>query len=289
MAETTTDPRDPSCRHTAFPALAVNRLGAAGLLLMAIHELPAPAEDLLNQGEGLANFIRKQQRSDGSFRLLDDADEFPKENEVSQTYPGFALYGLMLSQRNRPAAWKTEVARKALPFYHAWWNANANFAAAPMFSAAFAEAYLLTKEMGFATCVFAINDWVCSLQYTKDDARNPNWVGGFKSIADGKAVNALPTLQSAAQLEGLVQACRVTRQVPDATRYDRYKDVAAQTCQFLTGLQFNEDSTRHFASHHRSLLIGGFHMSAQDGNLRIDSHAPAVAGMIQYLAHAADR
>src|SRR5262245_6530005 len=49
MAETTTDPSNPTCRHTTFPAIAVNRLAAAGLLLMAIHELPAPADDLLKQ------------------------------------------------------------------------------------------------------------------------------------------------------------------------------------------------------------------------------------------------
>src|SRR5262249_21824827 len=71
MAETMTDPRDANCRHTAFPAIAVNRLAAAGLLLMAIHELPAPAEDLLKQGEELANYIRKQQRDDGSFRVVE--------------------------------------------------------------------------------------------------------------------------------------------------------------------------------------------------------------------------
>ena len=290
MADTTLDPRDPTCRHTAMPALAVNRLAAAGLLVMAIHELPAPADDLLKQGEELANFIRKQQRDDGSFRLLDGTDETPRETESVQTYPGVALYGLMLSQRHRPAAWKTDVARRALPYYFSQWKANPNLTCVPMLTAAFAEMYLLTKDQAFASGVFEISDWVCGLQYTKEDARNPAWIGGFKGYNDAKQpVPTAPTVQTAAYLEGLAQACRVTRQVPDAARYERYKVVAANACQFLTGLQFGEDTTRHFAPNHRALLFGGFHVSHQDGNLRIDAQQHAVAGMIQYLTFAADR
>src|ERR1051326_5571080 len=61
LAETQPDPNDPSCRFTSLPPVVVNRLAAAGLLLMTIHELQSPADELLKQGEELANFIRKQQ------------------------------------------------------------------------------------------------------------------------------------------------------------------------------------------------------------------------------------
>jgi hypothetical protein len=289
MAETTPDPRDPACRHTVFPAIAVNRLAAAGLLLMAIHELPAPADDLLKQGEELANYIHKQQRDDGSFRVVEGSDETPKDLETVQTYPGVALYGLMLSQRHRPAAWKTEVARRALPFYAAWWKANPNVACVPMLSAAFAEAYMVTKEPAFAAGVFEMTDWLCGLQYAKGEGRSPAWAGGFKGFADGKPVADVPTVQSAAYLEGLAQACRVTRQVPDAARFERYKDAAGNACQFLGGLQFGDDTTRHFAPNHRPLLLGGFYASHQDGNVCVTANRHAVAGMIAYLTFAAER
>jgi hypothetical protein len=289
MAETAVDPGDPTCRHTAMPPLAVNRLAAAGLLLMAIHELPSPADDLLKQGEELANSIRKRQNDDGSFRVLDGTGEAAKDSEAVQTYPGIALYGLMLSQRHRPAPWKTDVARKAVVYYSAWWKANPNAASVPMLTAAFAEAYLLTKEPAFADCVFEMTDWVCGLQYLKDDVRKPVWIGGFRDFADGKPVAAAPTVRSAAYLEGLAQACRVTRQIPDAARYERYANTAAFACQFLMGLQFGEDSTRHFAPNHRSLLSGGFHTSHQDGNLCVTANRHAVAGMIQFLPFTVDR
>src|SRR5262249_7320088 len=49
MAETRVDPNDKSVRHTSLPNVAVNRLAAAALLLLTIHELPSPADDLLQQ------------------------------------------------------------------------------------------------------------------------------------------------------------------------------------------------------------------------------------------------
>ena len=236
----------------------------------------------------LANYVRKQQRDDGSFRVVEGSDETPKDVEAVQVFPGVALYGLMLSQRHRPAAWKSDAARKALPYYSAWWKANPNMACVPMLSAAFAEAYLLTKEPAFATCVFDMTDWVCGLQYAKGDDRNPAGGGGFKGFADGKAVLEAPTVQSAAFLEGLAQACRVTRQVPDATRYERYRDAAANACQFLTGLQFTEDTTRHFAPNHRPLLFGGFTRRTRTA-ICASPRTGTRRGMIQFLTFAADR
>src|SRR5262249_13180543 len=138
-------------------------------------------------------------------------------------------------------------------------------------------------------CVFEMTDWICGLQYLKDDVRKPAWVGGFQDFADGKPVAAAPTMRSAAYLEGLAQACRVTRQIPDAARYERYANTAARAGQFLMALQFGEDSTRHFAPNHRSLLSGGFHASHQDGNLCVTANSHAVAGMIQFLPFTVDR
>jgi hypothetical protein len=289
MAETALDTADPTCRHTTAPALAVNRLAAAGLLLMAIHELPTPAEDLLKQGDELANFIRKQQRADGAFRMVEGVDELPKDSEAVQIYPAMALNGLMLNQRHSPAAWKNDAVRKALPFYYASWKAKPNGDCVPLFSSAFTEAYILTKETPFAACVLEMADWICGLQYTKDDAPNADWVGGFKGFADGKPVASVPTAMGAKYLEGLAAACRVARQVPDAGRLERYKDAATNECQFLSSLQFTEDSTRHYAPNHRPLLLGGFHTSPVDGNLCITANQHTVAGMIQYLTFVADR
>src|SRR5262249_26750193 len=117
VTESGMDPADPrAVRHTASPSTVLNRLAAAGLLVAAINELPAPQKALLDKSEQLCNFIRRQQQPDGSLCLTDDPNDrraVADMNAVNQ-YPGMALYGLMRSQQHKPAPWKTEAARRAL-------------------------------------------------------------------------------------------------------------------------------------------------------------------------------
>src|SRR5260370_80038 len=66
LLETTVE--DTRYRHTTLPSTMVNRLAAAGLLVLAINELPSPGEDLLQQSEQLCAFIGQQQRPHGALR-----------------------------------------------------------------------------------------------------------------------------------------------------------------------------------------------------------------------------
>src|SRR5436309_2790055 len=66
---------NPQVRHTTLPSTVVNRLAAAGLLVLAISELPAPEKDLLDPSEQLCNYIRRQQRPDGSLCYGDDSPD----------------------------------------------------------------------------------------------------------------------------------------------------------------------------------------------------------------------
>src|SRR5437762_532509 len=104
LGETVTEPQNPQVRHTQLPSAIVNRLAAAGLLVLAINELPAPQRDLLDQSEQLCNFIRLQQQPDGSLSYTDGPNEkFAGDDpDGVNYYPGEALYGLMRSQQNRP-------------------------------------------------------------------------------------------------------------------------------------------------------------------------------------------
>src|SRR5262249_13740426 len=128
-------------------------------------------------------------------------------------YPGQALYGLMRSQQQRPAPWKTDVVRKALAYYRGWWKAHPNMAFVPWQVCAYTEAYLLTKDKAFADAVFEMTDWLCGLQYVQLDSRHPLWIGGFMTLADGRPAMTGPQVQSASYAEGLADACRVARQL----------------------------------------------------------------------------
>jgi hypothetical protein len=292
LAETRTDPADASCRCTVFPSVAVNRLAAAGLIVAAMHELPAPANDLLDQGEQLCCYIRKQQRADGSFSYSDnpaDADPLCGFPEGVNSFPGLALHGLMLSQRHRPAPWKDESARRALDYYRNWWQGHKALAFVPPMTAACAEAFLRTKDEAYARFVLEMSDWLCGFQYEEADPRYPLWRGGFMGCADGKPLAQAPTVETAGCAEALAEACRVARQLPDVQRYDRYRAALTKALQFLTTLQYTEDNTQHFSPSFRHVVLGGFHGSHQDGNLRVDYAQHAVSALVQYLTYSADR
>ena len=272
-------------RCTKHPSLLVNRLGAAGLLVLAINELPAPQADLLEQSEQLCNFIRLQARADGSLSYTDDADTSKAADDPDgfNYYPGEALYALMLSQRHHPVAWKTDLVRKAVAFYYPWWRQHKNLAFVPWQTAAYAEAYLATKEQIFADCVNEMNDWVCELQYTQLDARHPEWRGGFRNWVDGHKVESAPQIGSAIYAESLVEACRVARQAGDVKHFDRFNNSLGECLPFLALLQYTEGNTSHFEENYRKRLFGGFFASHQDGNLRIDYTQHAVSAMVLYL------
>jgi hypothetical protein len=291
LLETALDPQSPGVRSTALPSVAVNRLATAGLLVLAIHELPTPGADLLEQSEQLCAFIRRQQRADGSLNYGDSPDDTGAETEDPEGinyYPGEALYGLMRSQVHQPATWKTDVVRKALSYYRPWWRSHKNMALVPWQTAAYTEAYMRTKDSAFAEAVYEMNDWIVDLQYVLFDPRHPLWLGGFMAWADGKAVAAPPQISSAVYAEGLGEACRVARQTGDLSRYQRYREALERCLQFLATLQYTEANTRHFADWYKPTLLGAFYASHQDGNLRIDYTQHALCAMAQYLTYASD-
>jgi hypothetical protein len=290
LLDTEKDPQNAQVRRTLFPPAAVSRLGAAGLLVLAIHELPAPGDDLLAQSEELCRYIRQRQRADGSLSDFDPgtpAREAPELQEAGNYYAGLALQGLMSSQRHRPAAWKLEVVRKARSYYQAAWRANKQVGMVPPHSAACAEAYLLTREQPLADFVLEMNDWLCTLQYEQMDPRQVLWQGGFMGWVDGRPAPLPPGIGSASCAESLVEACRVARQVGDIQRHPRYRQALERGLQFLTTLQYTEANAQHFAEWYRPEVLGGFHASHQDGTLRIDYTQHAVCALVAYLEQVA--
>jgi hypothetical protein len=287
LLDTTTDAaKNPQIRYTSLPSPLVNRLGAAGLLVLAINELPAPAADLLDQSDQLCNYIRRQQQADGS--LVCDDNTAGADADSNPYYAGIALYALARSQAHRPAAWKLEVLRKAFASYQPTWRTHKNLTAVPWQTAAFTEAYLLTQERSLGEFVCEMSDWVCTLQYQQLDPRRPLWAGGFMSWADGKPQAQAPNVGSAAYAEGLAQACRVARQAGDLQRYQRYREAIERCLQFLTTLQYTEANAQHFAEWYRPVLLGAFHASHQDGDLRLDYTQHAVGALVDYLDYVAE-
>jgi len=270
----------PDLRHPVLPARVVNRLAYSALTVLVVCELPSPARDLVEKSGQLCNYLRQQQKEDGSFALV-DSGEAPALDASNAVYPALALYALLRSQRLAPAEWKLQAARKALPYYRRL--ARQSLESACWFATAWAEAFMLTKEKDFAEAALEINDWICTLQYERIDAGRPRWFGGFMGWRDGKTSDGDPSITSADCLRSLAEGCRVTRVRGDVQRHDRYVDTLKRGLQFLSTLQYAEADVQHFAEWYRPTLVGGFHPSHQDGHLRIDYAQQGLTALLAYL------
>ena len=147
---------------------------------------------------------------------------------------------------------------------------------------------MLTKEQRFADFVYEMNDWLGRLQYQQIDPRHPLWIGGFMEWTDNKAVSAAPNVLSACYAEGLAEAWRLSRETGDSARQQRYREGLERSLQFLTTLQYTEGNTQHFADWYRPALLGAFHASHQDGNVRLDYAQHALCALVQYMRYALD-
>jgi hypothetical protein len=283
LDETILSPEDSQVRHTALASNVINRLGSAGLLVAAIHALPAPQADLLEKSEQLCNYIHRQVREDGTLRCDDVDKKEPDTTEAISTYPPQALLGLVRSQQLRPAAWKLEVVRKAMAAYRPWWRENKNLIFVPTATVVCVEAYLVTKDGPLAEFVGEMNDWLCGLQYDQIEARRALWFGGFMGYADGHKVDSAPDVSSAVLAGSLAAASRLARSAGDVERHQRYTDTLERALQFVTTLQYTDANTQHFADWYRPRLVGAFHPSPTDGNLRLDYTEQPLLAMLGYL------
>jgi hypothetical protein len=292
LAGTRPDPADPNCRVPVRSSNVCNRVGFAAVLALAIYELPVQDEKLIAEAERLCEFIRKQCRPDGSVHYTDDPNVVPTQVDPAgvNDYPGFALHALAVSNRVRPAPWKAQAVGKGLEFYRGWFKAHPHPMLVATLTPAFTELYFQTRAPETASAVFEMNDWLMGLQYRTAETRHPMWAGGFKGFANGQPVETAPGFESGAYLQSLSCAYLLNRYVPDLGREARYRQATHDAVQFLTGLQYQEANTRHFADGFRaSVLIGGFYLSPTDGNLRIDATAVAVSRLLRFLACGAEK
>jgi hypothetical protein len=289
LKQDTTTSKGPhgEMRYPILPSSVVNRLSACALLVLAINELPAPTDELLTWSEQLCEYLRAQQQPDGSLQLCEviaGGKPIELDDEQAAQYSGQALYALARSHERRPADWKLAFVRQAMPYYLKWWHDHKSREFACWHSAAYSEAFLAMKDKTMGEAVLEINDWVCGLQFERLDPRQPQWLGGFQNVVDGKAQADAPDVTSALCCESLAEACRVTRQLGDLDRHERYTVAVERGLQFLMTLQYGEGDTQHFADWYRNeRLVGGFHLSHRDGNLRIDHTQHAVSSLVGYL------
>lgn len=285
LQETMTDQAQPPIRFTSAPEPFVNRLAAAGLILRAIHELPNPPADLVEQGEQLARYLRSQIQADGTFIVT--AEEPAIRRHVMQTCIGPALAGLALSCRGEADAWKVDAVRKASGAYLAAWRQDKNPLMIPEHTAAFTAALLKTRDAALAQAIFEMNDWLLTQQQPRDP-RRPHASGGFAPWRDGRLTTLPADAGTSAYAASLADACRAARFAGDSARLERYRTALEAALQFVATLQYTDAHVQHFAEWYRPWVTGGFFNHSQDGNLQLISTAHAVTALTAYLENVAN-
>lgn len=291
LAATRIDPADPNCRvPTNGGATGSDGVPMAALLALAIYELPGADDRLIGEAERLCAYLHKTCAPDGTLQYAAGGgrvDPIP----ASDT-PGLVFHAIIAGNRIRPASWKPEVVAKAIPAYRDGIKKTTRPALAASLIPAFAELHLQTRNADAAAVVYEVADWVCGLQYAAGYPKNPTWAGGFRVIdqVTGTQQDAEPGFDTAACLTGLSWGYMVTARNADVQRAERYKQAAQDAAQFVCALQYAEPNTRHFENTFRvNVLIGGFHLSPSDGDLRADAAGRCVAGLARYLACGAER
>lgn len=285
LASTKVDPQDAKVRFTAFPETVVNRLGSAGLLMRAVHEMPVPVEVRLKEAEGLAQYVKTTQTTTG---LLEPAGSGVVQASASKMpenmmrhYDALALEGLAISMNYSPAPWKTEVLQKAVKAYEQE-RKQLPMTSYPHFVTCFAETYVRTKDQPCAVAVFNMADALCNVQ-KQPEAGRVNWSGGF--CFDGTNSSVSPgTGDTARCVSALCDAYRVAKLAGDQARVERYRLAAAAGVQFLAGQQFTGSGVEHFAESYQPKVLGAFRSGPAEGEIRLQDTSECVVAIATYLS-----
>jgi len=256
-------------RVPALAADAENSVAFAALLCMAICELPSPEAKLLGEAEALSVYLRKPPLG---------------ETEADATKVGLSLRALVATYRFKPDAAKKEAIQKCMTAGSNSFKVHRSPAVAAAMIPGIADSYaVVAKDPAVAAMAFEMADALCADQYTRADARTMAWVGGFK------LGTAEPGSDSIAAAGALCAAAKLTRQVPDLTRFVRYRKAAVEALAFSRSLQFSDENAEHFEKSFRArFLVGGTHLGPSDGTVRIDATGMLVSAQLAFLHSGAE-
>jgi hypothetical protein len=272
---TKTDPADATVRVPAIAADRGNKAAFAALTALAVYELPAPDAKLLAKADELCAFLRKHLKPDGSVTVGEQPDA---------TVPGLVCQAIMGSDKWATAPWKRDAVGNAVAFYRPAFKQTPNAMLAGTLLPAVVELGLRTKSEGACGFAFEMADRLCDSQFTTTDARNRAWVGGFKLTAGEPTAAGLPCAHAVAS------ALHLAAQVPDATRFAKYRTATLEAMKFGRTLQLTADGTRQFDRQYAAqVLVGGTCGGPSDGCPRLEPTADLLACQLRFLASGGEK
>ncbi len=281
LSQTRPDPADAACRVPATPPERCDPVGFAAVAALAVYALPNADPKLLAQAEELCAFLRKHALDNPAPKA--DADAL-------NLSPGLAVQALAASNRAKPDAAKRDVLAKAVGHYRGMFKSRPTPVLAAALIPGFVDFCLQSQgDKETAAAVYELADWLCGCQYSRTDARSGAWVGGFTRGQPPAQSLAEPGFESALCAGALADTTRLTRHVPDLTRFRRYRQAAVEGLTFARMLQFSDENADHFERGFRTrFLVGGVHLTPTDGTARIDAAAYLVTAHLAFLQSGAE-
>ncbi len=276
------DPADATCRVPALAADKGNSVPFAALLCLALLELPNADAKLLADAEALGVYLRKRIQPSGAILMSDEPTS--ADSDADAMGSGLALRALVATHKLKPDAAKKDAILRAIGYSANQFKARKSPQLAAAMIPAVADVYLnMGKDPALAALAFEMADTLCGCQYSRADARSVAWVGGFKLSSPE------PGLDSLQATSALAMAAKLTRQVPDLTRFVRYRQAANDGLAFARSLQFSDENAEHFEKAYRvRFLVGGAHLSPSDGTVRIDATGQLVSAQLAFLQSGAE-
>jgi hypothetical protein len=277
------DATDTTIRVPTLTAERGNKVGFAAALAMAVYDLPNPDAKLVGEADKLVRFLYSRLRSDGSV-VCGEATE---RDVNSPEYAGLCFQTLMASDRVKTEAWKRDAVARGITYYREWFRTKKTIEQCGTMLPAVCDYALRMKSEVANAFAFEMADWLCDQQYSSADVRVLSWVGGIRPASGTE-----PTIRTAECGEALAAATTLTTQIPDVTRYTRYRTATRTTLTFARTLQFSpvNRNVDHFEQSFRSqYLYGGVYGSPSDGAVRTEHTAMLLKAQLRYLESGAEK
>jgi hypothetical protein len=262
------DAKDPTMRVPGTTEEDGQRVLFAAYLCMAICELPNPEAKLLAEANKVCRYLYTTLREDGSVQAGCTGAQ-------AELCAGVCFQALMVCDSVTPEPWKREAVARGIKIYGKAKSATLSCAMLP----AVVDYALRVKSDAANAFALELADDLCERQYTTTDAKQLRWVGAIKP-AKGEE----PTLQTADAAHALAAAITLCINIPDATRYLKYRTACSKAMGFVRLCQFNDDNTKHFDRNFRVMyLVGSAHTSLTDGQPRAEATASVILCQLRFL------
>jgi hypothetical protein len=243
------------------------KLGALAISAMAIVEHPKRST-WSRQETALRRTIDSLWNKDGSFNTFYK----PKDRNDNQNfYPGEALLFWSILYEEKKDEILHQRFMRSFEYYRKWHLGNQrNPAFIPWHTQACYRLWKQTGDERLKDFIFQMNDWLLSVQQSKDNVVYRDTAGRFYD--PNRPFGPPHSSATGVYLEGLIDAFRLARQTGDKKHMEDYRIAIVRGLRSVMQLQFTDEIDMFYISESkRKFTRGGIRTTVYDNQIRCDN------------------